>query len=139
MKCLTIPEKLAVMRMCVWGIDVASFCNFIIGFRNVCIFQPGLFSIPQGFICPFHLTFNNSYSFIYPSTFWHKMSHIFGIINRTTIRSRPRWPVLCIFIGNLLVFFDLYYPINLVTTFSWPPTRDTRNYQLLVICHARSN
>jgi hypothetical protein len=35
--------------------------------------------------------------------------------------------------------FDLYYPINLVTTFSWPPTRDTRNYQLLVICHARSN
>ena len=23
--------------------------------------------------------------------------------------------------------------------FSWPPTPDTRNYQLLVICHARSN
>ena len=23
--------------------------------------------------------------------------------------------------------------------FSWPPTRDTRNYQLLVICHAWSN
>jgi hypothetical protein len=42
-------------------------------------------------------------------------------------------------IGNLLVAFDLYYPINLVTTFSWPPTRDTKNYQLLVICHARSN
>jgi hypothetical protein len=81
LKCLTIPEKLAVMRMCVWGIDVASFCNFIIGFRNVCIFQPGLFSIPQGFICPFHLTFNNSYSFIYPSTFWHKMSHIFVMVN----------------------------------------------------------
>ena len=37
------------------------------------------------------------------------------------------------------VSFDLYYPINLVTMFSWPPTRDTRNYQLLVICHARSN
>jgi hypothetical protein len=26
-----------------------------------------------------------------------------------------------------------------ITTFSWPRTRDTRNYQLLVICHARSN
>jgi hypothetical protein len=37
------------------------------------------------------------------------------------------------------VSFDLDYPINLVTTFSWPPTCDTRNYQLLVICHARSN
>ena len=47
--------------------------------------------------------------------------------------------LLICFIGNLLVSFDLYYPINLVTTFSWPPTRDTRNYQLLVICHARSN
>jgi hypothetical protein len=43
------------------------------------------------------------------------------------------------FIGNLLVSFDLYYLINLVTTVSWPPTRDTRNYQLLVICHERSN
>ena len=43
------------------------------------------------------------------------------------------------FIGNLLVSFDLYYLINLVTTLSWPPTRDTRNYQLLVICHERSN
>ena len=42
-------------------------------------------------------------------------------------------------IGNLLVSFDLYYSIILVTTFIWPPTRDTRNYQLLVICHARSN
>ena len=37
------------------------------------------------------------------------------------------------------VSFDLYYSINLVTTFSSPLTRDTRNYQLLVICHARSN
>ena len=44
-----------------------------------------------------------------------------------------------IFNGNLLVSFDLYYPKYLVTKFSWPPTRDTRNYQLLVICHARSN
>ena len=47
--------------------------------------------------------------------------------------------LLICFNGHLLVSFDLYYPINLVTTFSWPPTRDTRNYQLLVICHARSN
>ena len=44
-----------------------------------------------------------------------------------------------LFIGNLLVSFDLYYPINLVPTFSWPLTCDTRNYQLLFICHARSN
>ena len=36
------------------------------------------------------------------------------------------------------VSFDFYYPINLVTTFSWPPTRDTRNDQMLVICHTRS-
>ena len=46
--------------------------------------------------------------------------------------------LILLFIGTLLVSFDLYYPINLVT-FSRPPTRDTRNYQMLVICHARSN
>ena len=45
-----------------------------------------------------------------------------------------------IFIGNLLQFPLIFTTLmNLVSTFSWPPTCDTRNYQLLVICHARSN
>ena len=63
--------------------------------------------------------------------------HLFAIMSSENIL----WKTctrLYIFISNLLVSFDLYYPINLVTTFNWPPTHDTSNNQLLVICHARS-
>jgi hypothetical protein len=41
--------------------------------------------------------------------------------------------------GSLQNYVDRTQCINLVTTFSWPLTRDTRNYQLLIICHPRSN
>ena len=74
-----------------------------------------------------------------------KNTNNFFIGNFTILAQLCDFFLLCFDLFLILIIyyryfsFDLYYPINLVATFSWPPTRDIRNYQLLVICHARSN